>query len=94
MAEDQIGDRMEDRKGNILIVDDTPENLQVLSATLSDRGYKIRGVINGKMALRAARSAAPNLILLDIRMPDMDGYEVCKQLKSDSQTSEIPVIFY
>jgi signal transduction histidine kinase len=93
MAENQIGDRMEDRKGNILIVDDTPENLQVLSATLSDRGYKIRGVINGKMALRAARSAAPNLILLDIRMPDMDGYEVCKQLKSDSQTSEIPVIF-
>jgi signal transduction histidine kinase len=93
MAENQIGDRIEDRKGNILIVDDTPENLQVLSATLSDRGYKIRGVINGKMALRAARSAAPNLILLDIRMPDMDGYEVCKQLKSDSQTSEIPVIF-
>ncbi|MGL5064524.1 MAG: response regulator [Microcoleus sp.] len=86
-------ERTEEFKGNILIVDDTPENLQVLSATLSDRGYKVRGVINGKMAIRAARSAAPNLILLDIRMPEMDGYEVCHQLKSDPQTSEIPVIF-
>ncbi|MBE9223865.1 response regulator [Phormidium sp. LEGE 05292] len=80
-------------KGNILIVDDTPENLQVLSATLTDSGYKIRGVINGKMALRAARSAQPDLILLDIRMPDMNGYQVCEHLKSDASTSEIPVIF-
>ncbi|HEY9296651.1 MAG TPA: response regulator, partial [Phormidium sp.] len=80
-------------KENILIVDDTPENLQVLSATLTDSGYKVRGVINGKMALRAARSAQPDLILLDIRMPDMNGYEVCEQLKSDSSTLEIPVIF-
>ncbi|MDF0552648.1 response regulator [Kamptonema sp. UHCC 0994] len=80
-------------KGNILIVDDTPENLQVLSATLSERGYKIRGVINGKMAVRAARSAPPDLILLDIRMPDTNGYEVCEELKADAQTSQIPVIF-
>ena len=83
----------EDNKGNILIVDDTPENLQVLSATLSDQGYKIRGVINGKMAIRAARSSSPDLILLDIKMPEMDGYEVCTQLKVDPKTSEIPVIF-
>ncbi|MFB2877998.1 response regulator [Floridanema aerugineum] len=80
-------------KGNILIVDDTPENLQVLSATLTDSGYKVRGVINGKMAIRAARSAQPDLILLDIRMPDMNGYQVCEQLKIDSSTWEIPVIF-
>lgn len=80
-------------KGNILIVDDTPENLQVLSATLSERGYKVRGVVNGKMAIRAARAAVPDLILLDIRMPNMNGYEVCEQLKSDSQTSKIPIIF-
>ena len=80
-------------KGNILIVDDTPENLQVLSATLSESGYKVRGVINGKMAVRAARSAPPDLILLDIRMPDTNGYEVCEELKADSQTSKIPVIF-
>ncbi|MEG3908210.1 response regulator [Microcoleus sp. w2-18bC1] len=85
--------QIEENKGNILIVDDTPENLQVLSATLCDRGYKVRGVINGKMAIRAARSGCPDLILLDIKMPDMDGYEVCTQLKEDPKTSEIPVIF-
>ncbi|MEG4028287.1 MULTISPECIES: response regulator [unclassified Microcoleus] len=85
--------QIEENKGNILIVDDTPENLQVLSATLCDRGYKVRGVINGKMAIRAARSGCPDLILLDIKMPEMDGYEVCTQLKEDSKTSEIPVIF-
>lgn len=78
---------------NILIVDDTPENLQVLSATLSERGYQVRGVIKGKMAIRAARSAQPDLILLDIRMPDMNGYEVCEHLKADTQTSDIPIIF-
>jgi len=83
----------EDNKGNILIVDDTPENLQVLSATLSERGYKVRGVINGKMAIRAARSGSPDLILLDIKMPEMDGYEVCTLLKADPKTAEIPVIF-
>ncbi|MEG4218704.1 response regulator [Microcoleus sp. Pol14C6] len=85
--------QIEENKGNILIVDDTPENLQVLSATLFDRGYKVRGVINGKMAIRAARSGSPDLILLDIKMPEMDGYEVCTQLKADPNTSEIPVIF-
>ncbi|HEY9607810.1 response regulator, partial [Allocoleopsis sp.] len=79
--------------GNILIVDDTPENLQILSATLSEKGYKVRGVVKGQMALRAARSAPPDLILLDIRMPEMDGYEVCEQLKADPKTSEIPIIF-
>ncbi|MEG4305359.1 response regulator [Microcoleus sp. D3_18a_C4] len=83
----------EENKGNILIVDDTPENLQVLSATLCDRGYKVRGVISGQMAIRAARSGSPDLILLDIKMPEMDGYEVCWQLKADPKTSEIPVIF-
>ena len=85
--------KTEENKGNILIVDDTPENLQFLSATLLDRGYKVRGVINGKMAIRAARAGCPDLILLDIKMPEMDGYEVCRQLKADPKTSEIPVIF-
>jgi len=85
--------KTEENKGNILIVDDTPENLQVLSATLLDRGYKVRGVINGKMAIRAARAGSPDLILLDIKMPEMDGYEVCRQLKADPKTSGIPVIF-
>ncbi|MGK7927653.1 MAG: response regulator [Spirulina sp.] len=80
-------------KGNILIVDDTPENLQVLSATLSREGYKVRGVVNGTMALRVAKSGAIDLILLDIKMPDMNGYEVCEKLKADATTMEIPVIF-
>jgi WD40 repeat protein/DNA-binding response OmpR family regulator len=80
-------------KGYILIVDDTPENLQLLSNTLSQQGYKVRCVVTGQMAMRAARSASPDLILLDIRMPDMNGYEICEHLKRNAQTSQIPVIF-
>ncbi|WP_228061081.1 MULTISPECIES: response regulator [unclassified Coleofasciculus] len=87
------GNQPEENQGNILIVDDTPENLQLLSATLSERGYKVRGVVKGQMAIRAAKSAPPDLILLDIRMPEMDGYQVCEHLKADPTTVEIPVIF-
>jgi two-component system, sensor histidine kinase and response regulator len=80
-------------KANILIVDDTPENLRLLSSTLSERGYKVRSVINGTMALMGAQAAPPDLIMLDIKMPDMDGYEVCQRLKANQHTCEIPVIF-
>lgn len=80
-------------KGNILIVDDTPDNLRLLSSTLMKRGYKVRSVINGAMALMGAQAAPPDLIMLDIKMPDMDGYEVCQRLKADERTREIPVIF-
>ncbi|HEY9608854.1 response regulator [Allocoleopsis sp.] len=80
-------------KGNILIVDDTPDNLRLLSSTLTERGYKVRSVINGAMALMGASAAPPDLIMLDIKMPDMDGYEVCTRLKADERTREIPVIF-
>jgi two-component system sensor histidine kinase/response regulator len=80
-------------KGSILIVDDTLANLQVLSATLSVAGYTVRGVNSGFMAVNEARLALPDLILLDIRMPDIDGYEVCQLLKSDEITRDIPVIF-
>lgn len=80
-------------KGNILIVDDTPENLHLLSDALTEAGYDVRGVVNGKMGLRVARSALPDLILLDIRLPDLSGYEVCQQLKANSSTRDIPVIF-
>lgn len=79
--------------GDILIVDDTPENIRVLSAALTRAGHRVRGVVNGSMALKAARSAIPDLILLDIRMPEMDGYEVCQFLKNDAITCDIPVIF-
>jgi len=78
---------------DILIVDDTPANLNVLSAILGKRGYRVRPAINGALALKAAQKAAPDLILLDVQMPGLDGYEVCRQLKRDAQTRDIPVIF-
>jgi CheY-like chemotaxis protein len=64
---------MANNKGNILIVDDTLESLQLLSSTLSEQGYKIRGAAQGKMAIRTARLSPPDLILLDIKMPEMNG---------------------
>jgi two-component system, sensor histidine kinase and response regulator len=84
---------MNSSKADILIVDDTPENLRLLSSVLTEHGYKIRSVINGMMALMGAQSAPPDLIMLDIKMPDMDGYEVCQRLKADERTRSIPVIF-
>ena len=80
-------------KKDILIVDDTPDNLHVLSQMLSQQGYKVRPVTNGARALTAAQTLPPDLILLDIRMPHMDGYEVCERLKADAQTHDIPIIF-
>ena len=78
---------------SILVVDDTPANLQVLAGMLKDRGYKVRPVPSGKLALLAARRDPPDLILLDINMPEMNGYEVCEQLKADDTLRGIPVIF-
>lgn len=83
----------EANRGNILVIDDTPNNLRILSAMLTKQGYEVRSVINGRMALIAAQTAPPDLILLDINMPQMDGYEVCKHLKVLEQTRDIPVIF-
>jgi diguanylate cyclase (GGDEF)-like protein/PAS domain S-box-containing protein len=77
----------------ILVVDDLPDNLRVLSATLAEQGYRVRCAKSGSMALMAAQSAPPDLILLDVKMPDMDGYAVCQQLKTHTVTSDIPVIF-
>src|SRR6202022_4936256 len=74
-------------------VDDTPANLQVLAGMLKDRGYKVRPVPSGKLALQAARRDPPDLILLDINMPEMNGYEVCEHLKADDKLKGIPVIF-
>ena len=78
---------------NILVVDDTPYNLQVLSGMLKDRGYRVRPVPSGKLALLAAERDPPDLILLDINMPDMSGYEVCQHLKAGEHLRGIPVIF-
>jgi PleD family two-component response regulator len=80
-------------KPNILIVDDHPESLRLLSQILSKRGYKVRPTRDGKMALNFACSTPPDLILLDIMMPGMDGYQVCEQLKACAKTKDIPVIF-
>jgi diguanylate cyclase (GGDEF)-like protein len=78
---------------NILVVDDLPDNLRVLSASLNERGYRVRCAKNGAMALITSKKEPPNLILLDIKMPDMDGYEVCEKLKAEELTRHIPVIF-
>jgi DNA-binding response OmpR family regulator len=78
---------------NILIVDDTPANLLLLVGMLSRRGYRTRTVVSGQLALQAAQSETPDLILLDINMPQMDGYEVCEVFKADAALKEIPVIF-
>jgi diguanylate cyclase (GGDEF)-like protein len=79
--------------GDLLVVDDLPENLEFLSNILTQQGYKVRCVLNGNMALRVAKAAQPDLILLDIKMPEIDGFEVCRQLKLNPETQEIPVIF-
>ncbi len=79
--------------GDILIVDDTPANLRLLSGMLGEQGYKVRLAPNGKLALMNAQAAPPDLILLDIKMPGLSGYEVCEQLKADPRTRDIPVIF-
>lgn len=81
------------KRGNILVVDDTPENLAILTSMLSRQGYLVRPAISGEVALKAVRKNPPDVILLDIMMPHMSGYEVCEQLKADEQTRDIPVIF-
>jgi len=82
-----------DHSASIVVVDDTSANLQVLAGMLKDRGYKVRPVPSGKLALLAAQRDPPDLILLDINMPEMNGYEVCEHLKADDQLKGIPVIF-
>ena len=78
---------------SILVVDDTLPNLELLSEMLKARGYKVRPVPSGDLALQAAQSNPPDLILLDVHMPEMDGYEVCERLKADEQLQDIPVLF-
>ncbi len=78
---------------NILVVDDTPANLRLLVGLLKDQGYKVRPAPNGKHALKVSRNEAIDVILLDIMMPEMDGYEVCRQLKAQEATRDIPVLF-
>lgn len=80
-------------KKNIFIVDDVQENLQVLGNILKEQGFNISFARDGVQALKGVEKRKPDLILLDVSMPEMDGYEACERLKSDSDTSDIPVIF-
>ena len=79
--------------GRILIVDDTPENLAVLTQVLRGEGYEVLSVLSGRRALQAARREAPDLVLLDVQMPEMDGYETCRRFKADDALKTIPIVF-
>ena len=83
----------ESSKGDVLVVDDTPANLRLLTRILQEQGYQVRPVPDGSLALAAAQAKPPDLVLLDIRMPEMDGFEVCEKLKSDPGTRDVPIIF-
>ncbi|MDM8533530.1 response regulator [Clostridiaceae bacterium HSG29] len=85
--------KKEKKPYQILIVDDVIENLKLLSEILNKEGYKVRVSPSGKLALRSVQIELPDLILLDVRMPKMDGYEVCRNLKADMKTESIPIIF-
>ncbi len=78
---------------NILVVDDVPANLTLLTGMLKEKGHRVRPVPSGKLALKAIEHEPPDLILLDITMPEMDGFEVCCRLKQDTRFRDIPVIF-
>jgi signal transduction histidine kinase len=93
-VQDEYAAREEDRlSGDILIVDDTPANLKALSKLLSDAGYSVRVATSGALGLRSVELALPDLILLDVKMPEMDGYTVCRLLKAEERSRGIPVIF-
>jgi CheY-like chemotaxis protein len=83
----------QERVMNILVVDDNPDNLRLLAEILSEHHYKVRLAPNGARALATICKEAPDLILLDVMMPELDGFEVCRQLKADERTAKIPVIF-
>ncbi|MES0490055.1 MAG: response regulator [Leptospirales bacterium] len=84
---------MKDGKSMILIVDDTPKNIQVLATILNENGYGVKAATGGKEALDMVDKSPVDLILLDIMMPEMDGFEVCTTLKKNEKTKDIPVIF-
>lgn len=84
---------MPEQRGTILVVDDTPANLQLLESILQEKGYAVRAALSGQMALKAIKHQPPDIILLDINMPEMNGFEVCRTLKADPRHADIPVIF-
>ena len=91
LEDKQTGHREE--QADILIVDDIPDNIRFLSSFLLEQNYQVRKAINGQMAQRAIKTLIPNLILLDVNLPDMSGYEICCQLNEHPLTQDIPIIF-
>ena len=84
---------MTSTKGKILVVDDTPANLEVVEEILSDAGYGVVTAIDGPRALTRLETYRPDLLLLDIQMPGMDGFQVCQKVKAEPTLSEVPIIF-
>src|SRR5690242_19872637 len=80
-------------KGDVFIVDDNPNNLALLAGLLREEGFQVRAANSGRRALDMIRAHPPEIIMLDISMPEMDGYEVCASLKADNDTNAIPIIF-
>ena len=86
-------DQPSEIKDNILLIDDLPENLKLLTDLLSQLGYVVRSAISGSRGLKCAKSKAPDIILLDIQMPEMNGYQVCQAFKDDPDLCHIPILF-
>src|SRR6056297_1638303 len=84
---------MKIENAEIMMVDDEPDNLDLLANMLERHGYTVLAFPSGPMALDAARERPPDIVLLDVRMPDMDGYEVCRELKNIPETTQVPVLF-
>src|SRR6187402_3507950 len=78
---------------SLLVVDDTLANLRLLGSMLGEEGYEVRPVSSGRQALQAVEHDPPDLVLLDVSMPDMDGYEVCRRMKAQEQSRHVPIIF-
>jgi PleD family two-component response regulator len=82
-----------EHQGTILLVDDNPNNLRLLAKTLTQQGYEVCSAVNGNLALNAVQTVNPDLVLLDVLMPGLDGYDVCQRLKANPLTQPIPVVF-
>ncbi|MEA5509624.1 response regulator [Crocosphaera sp. UHCC 0190] len=81
------------KQAKILIIDDNPSNLKLLTKILVEQNYRVRIAPSAKLGINSVMAEAPDLILLDIKMPDMDGYNICQQFKANEQTRDIPIIF-
>ncbi len=84
---------MQTNQHEILIVDDNPENLRVLSAVLEEEGYQVRAATNGRQALETIEASQPDLLLLDVHLPEMNGLEVCRTIRRDPRHDQMPVLF-